>query len=125
MKSMWNVHLLIPVSLLSPLLELVEERDGVVVKAVMTNEKAPPPKRMHYTNGKRNKGIKASDLILNTLVAVSSNRVKRPVLEGLFAQHGFSPNSLSPALCELKNQGRIEFNRGEVWTTIHGATGAP
>ena len=67
-------------------------------------------KKMHYTGGKRNKGVSGVDLALNIL---GSNGVtSTETFKKAFVEAGFSENSYSPVLYKLINEGRVRRMNG-------------
>lgn len=63
------------------------------------------PRGSRYINGRRDKGIKGKDLVLQSLAKKALTRVE---LAKLFREHGFADTSMHSQISELKSAGLIQ-----------------
>ncbi len=88
----------------------------VSVLPVSEPESASKPARaQHYAHGKRNKGISGQQLALQAFKRAGTGSLTTSQLAKIFEAQGFSPNSNSPAVAELKAQGLVERVEAGRW----------
>lgn len=78
---------------------------GTILSLQATTIRKKTSKTFSYVDGKRNKGIKGSDLMVSLFKRKASWNTQALIAE--FVKAGFSKNSMSPRLALLKKQGKI------------------
>jgi hypothetical protein len=105
----FEMRLIVPTKLVGPIVELVEEGEGIIVTMTPHSETSGK-KTPRYVDGKRNKGISANELVLQTLVTGPTTYEQ---LAQRFVDKGFAKTSLSPTLSRLiKDKQVIESSKG-------------
>jgi hypothetical protein len=68
-----------------------------------------PVRASRSSGGKRNKGVSGRALALAALRRAAPGSMTIAQIVKIFVERGFSPNSPSPALAELKGKGLVEL----------------
>lgn len=120
----YKVSLLVTEKLLPDVLRVVAPECKLLGVEPQNDTAEPPakpyaPRTVHYANGKKNKGISGTDLVLNSIRAAPDTfplgrHLTRPELEQIFVKQGFASASVSPALTNLVRQGKITYLDGIV-----------
>ena len=114
--SEFNVLLRVTSARLAMVLEALA--DAATLVSVLPCEPSPErgeaarwvraPAASRFVNGKRAKGVSGQQLVLRALARTASGSLTTKQLVNIFIAQGFSGNSFSPAVSELKTKGLVE-----------------
>lgn len=110
--SDFQVTLKVTSSRLATVLEALKGAAELLSVLPCEEAEARVHKKKSYANGKRDKGIRASELVLT---ALSSGVLTVGQLTSIFIAKGFAENSVSPALSELNARGLVESPERGCW----------
>lgn len=117
-RQMYDVTIRTDVASLHTILKVVEDSAILIGVAPVTPgspEVKESRKRTGYVDGKRNKGISATALIINALKG--GNRTKEQ-LQTLFVENKFAASSVSPAMSGLRAEGRVRMLADGNWEFV-------
>lgn len=88
--------------------------------AVATTKSSTILNGSRYRDGRRDKGILGTDLLIRTLrVSQDERGVHQKNMLKVFEERGFSKNSLSPILSKIERSGRVVYNRETGWISLN------
>ena len=88
-----------------------------VVSVQQAAPEEPPPRKLRFANGHRNKGISGHDLVLEALAAGPK---LSQAIERDFVRRGFSGSSTSVAVARCIKAGVVERLRGGYYQLVTG-----
>ena len=92
-----------------------------VVSVQQAAPEDPPPRKLRYANGHRNKGITGRDLVIEVL----AEGPKLPAaIERAFMRRGFAASSASPSIARCIAADLIEQLHGGYYQLVTGKTDA-
>lgn|SRR5678815_5779293 len=100
----YDVHLRVDTARLATLIE-VAQPSAQILSVKPTEETEPHEKKHHYVNGKRNKGISARNLALQTISDQFHCTLGQ--IKTAFKLKGFATSSVSPTLSTLVRENLI------------------
>lgn len=118
----FEVTLRAPEARLAELIALATDKDYLLVGCREVAGSATVAKKtIRYEGGKRNKGIRAKDLLLSLLHTGPATFAE---LQESFASRGFAKASCQPALNGAKHDGLTETDGTKIWLSMAGSTAA-
>lgn len=121
MNERFNVHICVTSSAKLATIMSVLDGEAKLISVEHIEEKSKKGNGSRYLNGKKNKGISALDLILQTLKG--GKATSRAELDKAFAKVGFSPNSVRPSLSKAVADKYVKEVEGNKFVILPKAQG--
>ena len=108
----YEIHVLVPPELVGTIVELLKDDRITVTRMRPLAEEKPRSTRHPYVGGKRDKGIKSTDL-MHELLRHGPQSIE--IIERAFVKRGFAVGTVSPTISRMKAEGLVSLD-GKVCT---------